>query len=206
MCTGQRAFKGATDHDLINAILSTHPPDVSVLQPFATNSLDRIVATCLSKDPPDRWTSPGDLWSELTLALSDVRARTVREMASILDDRQPAGAGKLVSSHAPDDHGVLGRDHLRVSSGARGRLDHPRWWAIAVPLVLAAVATVSPITIRVICLASAFVSSLLVFYRSEYGSRKIGKSLFASLAGCGKTGDFSEIRNPHYAEFKMGRV
>jgi hypothetical protein len=26
------------------------------------------------------------------------------------------------------------------------------------------------------------------------------------LAGCGKTGDFSEIRNPHYAEFKMGRV
>jgi hypothetical protein len=27
-----------------------------------------------------------------------------------------------------------------------------------------------------------------------------------TLAGCGKTGDFSEIRNPHYAEFKMGRV
>lgn len=27
-----------------------------------------------------------------------------------------------------------------------------------------------------------------------------------TLAGCGKTDDFSEIRNPHYAEFKMGRV
>jgi hypothetical protein len=30
--------------------------------------------------------------------------------------------------------------------------------------------------------------------------------LYSPLAGCGKTGDFSEIRNPHYAEFKMGRV
>jgi Tol biopolymer transport system component/predicted Ser/Thr protein kinase len=65
MATGRRAFTGKSQASLIAAILATEPPPISTLQPLAPPALDRVVKTCLAKDPDDRWQSAHDLLSEL---------------------------------------------------------------------------------------------------------------------------------------------
>jgi eukaryotic-like serine/threonine-protein kinase len=47
------------------AILEREPPRVSSFQPLATTALDRVVSTCLAKDPDDRWQTARDLLREL---------------------------------------------------------------------------------------------------------------------------------------------
>src|SRR5262249_30356815 len=66
MATGKKAFFGKSQASLIAAILQREPPSISTLQPLAPASLDRIVETCLAKDPDDRWQSARDLVRELT--------------------------------------------------------------------------------------------------------------------------------------------
>jgi serine/threonine-protein kinase len=65
MATGRRAFTGKSQVSLMGAILNSHPPPISSVQPLAPAALDRIVQTCLAKDPEDRWQSAHDLWLEL---------------------------------------------------------------------------------------------------------------------------------------------
>src|SRR5262249_34435098 len=65
MLTGKHAFEGKTRASLIGAILKDEPPPVSQVQPLAPASLDRIVATCLAKEPYDRWQTARDLLREL---------------------------------------------------------------------------------------------------------------------------------------------
>jgi eukaryotic-like serine/threonine-protein kinase len=65
MATGRRAFSGASQASLIGAILHTDPPVISALQAMAPPALDRIVKTCLAKDPEDRWRSAGDVGKQL---------------------------------------------------------------------------------------------------------------------------------------------
>ncbi|OLE66805.1 MAG: hypothetical protein AUG09_05665 [Acidobacteria bacterium 13_1_20CM_2_68_7] len=57
MATGQRAFKGKSQASLIAAILTSEPPPISSLQPMTPPALDRLVKTCLAKDPDERWQS-----------------------------------------------------------------------------------------------------------------------------------------------------
>ncbi len=66
MATGQRAFTGKSQASLIAAILASEPPPISRLQPLSPPTLDRVVATCLTKDPDERWQSAHDLLKELT--------------------------------------------------------------------------------------------------------------------------------------------
>jgi len=47
------------------AILEREPPPLSTVQPLAPPTLDRIVTTCLAKDPDDRWQTARDLLREL---------------------------------------------------------------------------------------------------------------------------------------------
>src|SRR5499427_6541640 len=61
MITGRPAFEGKTRASLLGSILKDDPPRVSAQQPTASTSLDRIVATCLAKDPDDRYQSARDL-------------------------------------------------------------------------------------------------------------------------------------------------
>jgi len=63
--TGRRAFEASSQASLIGAILKDQPPPVADLAPVAPPALDRIVATCLAKDPDERWQSAGDLAREL---------------------------------------------------------------------------------------------------------------------------------------------
>ena len=65
MLTGRKAFEGKTRASLLGAILKDEPPPVSQVQPVAPASLDRIVTTCLAKEPDDRWQSARDLMREL---------------------------------------------------------------------------------------------------------------------------------------------
>ena len=65
MATGKKAFSGASQASLIGAILHTEPPAISAGQPASPPALDRLVKTCLAKDPEERWQSARDLASEL---------------------------------------------------------------------------------------------------------------------------------------------
>ena len=65
MATGQKAFPAKSQATLIAAIIKEEPRPISELQPMSLPALERIVTTCLSKDPDDRWQSAGDLKREL---------------------------------------------------------------------------------------------------------------------------------------------
>jgi serine/threonine protein kinase len=55
MITGRRAFDGKSKTSLIAAIIDRDPPPISSIQPLAPAALDRLVRTCLAKDPDERW-------------------------------------------------------------------------------------------------------------------------------------------------------
>ena len=63
--TGRRAFEGKGQASLIAAILEHDPPPVSTIEPITPPGLDRVVKTCLAKNPDDRWQSARDLMREL---------------------------------------------------------------------------------------------------------------------------------------------
>ncbi|MGE5277929.1 MAG: protein kinase domain-containing protein, partial [Acidobacteriota bacterium] len=65
MATGRKAFSGATQASLISSILRDDPPPVSQVVPMTPPALDRVVRTCLAKDPEERWQSAGDVAKEL---------------------------------------------------------------------------------------------------------------------------------------------
>jgi serine/threonine protein kinase len=65
MLTGRKAFEGRTHATLIAAIIGTNPPPLSQILPIVPATLDRIVATCLAKEPDERWQSARDLTREL---------------------------------------------------------------------------------------------------------------------------------------------
>ena len=65
MATAKKAFTGKSQASLIGAILRDEPPTISTSQSMSPPALDRVVKTCLAKDPDDRWQSARDLAQEL---------------------------------------------------------------------------------------------------------------------------------------------
>ncbi len=65
MATGRKAFTGKSQASLIAAILSSEPAPISTIQPMSPPAFDRVVKTCLAKDPEDRWQTPHDVMLEL---------------------------------------------------------------------------------------------------------------------------------------------
>jgi Tol biopolymer transport system component/predicted Ser/Thr protein kinase len=65
MATGRKAFSGSSQASLITAIMSSEPTPISSIQPMSPAALDRVVKTCLAKDPEDRWQSAQDARKEL---------------------------------------------------------------------------------------------------------------------------------------------
>ena len=65
MATGKKTFSGTSQALLISAIMKEEPPPISTAQPMSPPALDRVVRTCLAKDPEDRWQSAHDVAGEL---------------------------------------------------------------------------------------------------------------------------------------------
>jgi len=65
MASGRRPFDGKTQASLIGAIMQSDPPALSTLVPLTPPAFDRVVATCLAKDPGRRWRTAHDVKLQL---------------------------------------------------------------------------------------------------------------------------------------------
>ena len=65
MATGRKPFIGKSQASLIAAILDATPPPVSSISPMTPPGLDRVVKTCLEKDPDDRFQTAHDVRLQL---------------------------------------------------------------------------------------------------------------------------------------------
>ncbi|MDQ5858350.1 MAG: protein kinase [Acidobacteriota bacterium] len=60
MATGRKAFAGSSQASLISNIMKEEPAPISTIQPMTPPALDRVVRTCLAKDPEDRFQTAHD--------------------------------------------------------------------------------------------------------------------------------------------------
>src|SRR5271156_4934620 len=65
MATGKRAFEGKTAASAMAAVLERDPAPISSLQPATPLAFERLVRTCLAKDPDDRWQTAHDVKLQL---------------------------------------------------------------------------------------------------------------------------------------------
>ena len=72
MVTAKRAFTGATTASLMAAILRADAPSLAVLPVLAPRALDRLVRTCLAKDPDARFSTMHDVAVGLRGIAADV--------------------------------------------------------------------------------------------------------------------------------------
>jgi Tol biopolymer transport system component len=84
MATGKKAFEAKSHASLIAAILKDEPRPMRELEPMTPLLLERIVKTCLAKDPDDRLQSAHDLklqldWIRESSGISDVAKLGVEE-------------------------------------------------------------------------------------------------------------------------------
>jgi Tol biopolymer transport system component/predicted Ser/Thr protein kinase len=98
MATGKKAFEGKSQASLIAKILETDPPSMSSLQPMTPPALDRVVKTCLAKDPDDRWQSASDLRRELKWIAAS--RETEISAAAALNRARPQRARGLIAALA----------------------------------------------------------------------------------------------------------
>ena len=114
MATGRKAFSGRSQASLISSIMTAEPPAASTVAPTTPPTFDRVVRTCLAKDPDDRWQTAHDIavqlkWipeggSAVGLPVPIASSRKGRErLAWILAALATAGLA-----------GVLVRDRLRT--------------------------------------------------------------------------------------------
>jgi Tol biopolymer transport system component/predicted Ser/Thr protein kinase len=68
MATGRKAFSGKSQASLISSIMGSEPPAISTIAPMTPPAFDRVVRTCLAKDPDDRWQTAHDAMLELKWA------------------------------------------------------------------------------------------------------------------------------------------
>ena len=65
MVTGNQAFEGKSQASVIAAILEHEPQPISAFQPMAPPALDRLIRTCLAKDPEERIQTAHDVKLQL---------------------------------------------------------------------------------------------------------------------------------------------
>ncbi|HEY3204694.1 MAG TPA: protein kinase [Thermoanaerobaculia bacterium] len=88
MATGKKAFSGATQASLISAILRDDPQPISRIHTMSPPALDRVVKTCLAKDPEDRWQSAADIKRELGWVAEGSEAGTPAAAPAARRDRE----------------------------------------------------------------------------------------------------------------------
>ncbi|MDL2717174.1 MAG: protein kinase [Acidobacteriota bacterium] len=91
MATGKRPFAGDSSTAVITAILTSEPPAVSSARALSPLALDRVVKTCLAKEPDERWQSAADLGREL--AWIEAEGSRPREAVAASSGTLPARSG-----------------------------------------------------------------------------------------------------------------
>ncbi len=81
MTTGQKAFNANSQAGLISAILNSETLGVSSVQAISPPELDRVVRTCLAKDPENRWQSANDVKLQLRWITEGSDARFVTKFS-----------------------------------------------------------------------------------------------------------------------------
>jgi serine/threonine protein kinase len=95
MLSGRKAFEADSNASVMAAILEREPPALSSVQPLVPPALDRLLMTCLAKDPDDRWQTARDLLRELQwVASADSNAGDTRKVHRPL--RRPRLTAALV--------------------------------------------------------------------------------------------------------------
>lgn len=112
MATGKRAFEGKTVASAMAAVLERDPAPISSVQPMAPPALDRLVKTCLEKDPDERWQTAHDVKLQLR---------------QITEGRSHAGTASSTSGPAP------------LATRKNNRL-YLRWAVLALTIAAAAAA------------------------------------------------------------------
>jgi Tol biopolymer transport system component/predicted Ser/Thr protein kinase len=79
MLTGRRAFNAASRAGMIAQIIASEPPPISTLRPMTPAPLDRVVRTCLAKNPDDRFQTAHDVM----LALQWIRDEQTNPSAAL---------------------------------------------------------------------------------------------------------------------------
>jgi Tol biopolymer transport system component len=131
MATGRKAFEGRTQASLIAAILKETPRPLREAAPASPPALDRLIRTCLEKDPEDRrqtmrgvllelrWIAEGGGREEAPAAAARGRARSERlawtiAAAAVL----AAAAAILLALRSPRAGTVVVRSSLPLPAGA----------------------------------------------------------------------------------------
>ena len=71
MISGSRAFEAGSQAELVAAILEHEPAPLSTRAAAVPPSVERLVTTCLAKDPAERWQTAKDLLRELQWVRDD---------------------------------------------------------------------------------------------------------------------------------------
>jgi eukaryotic-like serine/threonine-protein kinase len=74
MTAGKRPFEGKSQVGVLAAILERDPEPISLVQPMTPPALEKLVRTCLAKDPEERWQSAHDLKLQLE-AISEMGSK-----------------------------------------------------------------------------------------------------------------------------------
>ena len=112
MLTGRRAFEGASQAIVVATILEREPPPVSSARPLTPPALDRLVRTCLAKDPAKRWDSAHDVAEQLRALAdtSDSGAAQLAPSATSARSRRPdTAAGPSCERSGARGHGCRSR-------------------------------------------------------------------------------------------------
>src|SRR4029453_10621960 len=136
MGTGKKAFSGANQASVISSILRDDPVPISQIHPLAPRALERIVRTCLAKDPEDRWQTARDVALQLETIATDrsgdvtltipARRRAAWAPWALAAGAGALGAGAVLRGAAPAGpsrdapvHGsAAARRRLRVLGGS----------------------------------------------------------------------------------------
>ncbi|MGO9123332.1 MAG: protein kinase domain-containing protein [Terriglobales bacterium] len=93
MAAGKRPFDGKSQVGVLAAILEKEPEPISVVQPMTPPALEKLIRTCLAKDPDQRWQSAHDLKLQLeAIAEMGSKAGVPAVVAGARRERKRLGA------------------------------------------------------------------------------------------------------------------
>ena len=129
MATAHRAFDGKTMAGVMAGILERDPGPISSVQPSSPLLLDRLVKTCLAKDPDERWQTAHDVKLQLqSMREAGSQFSAAASAATTAAAAEAASAAASAQSRRNRDRTllILGTALLTaIVAGALGYMAHP---------------------------------------------------------------------------------